>query len=127
MKQFAITALTIVLALGTGAALAQQNMSDMKDMGMQKMDGMKGMDMGGEKATADARAKHRGLGVVKKLDAKSGSVTFDHEPVKSLNWPAMTMAFAVRDTTLLDKLTIGKKVEFEFVKDGREYVVTGVK
>lgn len=129
MKQTAMAALVIALTLGAGAALAQQKMGDMKDMdmGMQKMDGMKSMDMGGQKAMPGAQATHKGLGVVKKLDAKAGSVTFDHEPVKSLNWPAMTMTFAVRDKMLLDKLTVGKKVEFEFVQDGKDHVVTGVK
>ena len=129
MKQTAMTALVIALTLGAGAALAQQKMGDMKDMdmGMQKMDGMKSMDMGGQKAMPGAQATHKGLGVVKKLDAKAGSVTFDHEPVKSLNWPAMSMTFAVRDKMLLDKLALGKKAEFEFVQEGKGYVVTGVK
>lgn len=129
MKQTAMAALVIALTLGAGAALAQQKMGDMKDMdmGMQKMDGMKSMDMGGQKAMPGAQATHKGLGVVKKLDAKAGSVTFDHEPVKSLNWPAMTMTFAVRDKMLLDKLSLGKKAAFEFVQDGKDYVVTGVK
>lgn len=129
MKQTAMAALMIALTLGAGAALAQQKMGDMKDMGMQKMDGMKGMgmDMGGQKAMPGAQATHKGLGVVKKLDVGSGSVTFDHEPVKSLDWPAMTMTFAVKDKMLLDKLAVGKKVEFEFVQDGKGYVVTGVK
>lgn len=129
MKQTAMAALMIALTLGTGAALAQQKMGDMKDMGMQKMDGMKGMgmDMSGQKAMPGAQATHKGRGVVKKLDAGGGSVTFDHEPVKSLDWPAMTMTFAVKDKMLLDKLTVGKKAEFEFVQDGKGYVVTGVK
>lgn len=127
MKQTAMAALMIALTLGAGAALAQQKMGDMKDMGMQKMDGMKSMDMGGQKAMPGAQTTHKGVGVVKKLDAGGGSVTFDHEPVKSLDWPAMTMTFAVKDKMLLDKLTVGKKAEFEFVQDGKGYVVTGVK
>lgn len=109
MKQTAMAALVIALILGAGAVLAQPKMGD------------------GQKTMPGAQATHKGLGVVKKLDPKAGTVTFDHEPVKSLNWPAMTMAFAVRDKTLLDKLTVAKKVEFEFVQDGRGYVVTGVK
>jgi Cu(I)/Ag(I) efflux system protein CusF len=39
----------------------------------------------------------------------------------------MTMGFAVKDKALLDKLAVGKKVEFEFVKEGKGYAVTGVK
>ena len=89
-------------------------------------DGMKGMDMG-DKPAAGAQAAHKATGVVKKVDPKSGTVTLAHEPIKSLNWPAMAMGFQVRDKTLLDKLQPGKKVEFEFVQQGKDYVVTGVK
>lgn len=52
---------------------------------------------------------------------------FAHEPVTSLDWPIMTMSFAVKDRALLDKLAVGKKIEFEFVKEGRSYTVIGVK
>ena len=115
-KQSALLSLLIALATGAAPALAQQKMGDMK-----------GMDMGSEKAMPAAKATHKGIGVVKQVDPKAGSVTFAHEPVKSLNWPAMTMAFSVRDKSILDKLAVDKKVEFEFVKEGKGYVVTGVK
>ena len=39
----------------------------------------------------------------------------------------MTMAFGVKNKSLLSKLAVGKKVEFEFVQKGSEYVVTKVK
>jgi Cu(I)/Ag(I) efflux system protein CusF len=55
-----------------------------------------------------------------------GKVTLAHEAVDSLKWPAMTMAFSVKDKNLFDKLTTGKKVNVEFVKQGPEYVVTAV-
>jgi len=98
---------------------------DMKGMDMKGMD-MKGMDMG-NKPAAGTQTAHKATGVVKKVDAKAGTVTLAHEPVKSLNWSAMTMAFQVKDKTLLDKLQAGKKVEFEFVQQGRDYVITTVK
>jgi Cu(I)/Ag(I) efflux system protein CusF len=64
---------------------------------------------------------------VKKVDKDQGKVTLAHEAVKSLKWPAMTMAFSVKDQSLFDKLAAGKKVNVEFVKQGSEYVVTAVK
>jgi Cu(I)/Ag(I) efflux system protein CusF len=79
--------------------------------------GMKGMD-----ATA-----HEATGMVTKVDAAKGKVTIRHDPVQSLNWPSMTMAFTVKDKKLLDKLAVDNKVGFEFVQRGREYVVTSVK
>jgi len=108
--------LPLVLALVAGTAQAQQKMGDMKNM-----------DMGGQKAMTGAQTTHKGIGVVQQLDTQAGSVTFAHEPVKSLNWPAMTMGFAVKDKALLDKLAVGKKVEFEFVKEGKGYTLTNVK
>ena len=76
---------------------------------------------------AQSAAPHQATGTVKKVDPAKGVVTLAHEPVKSLKWPAMTMGFTVKDKALLDKLQPGKKVEFEFVQQGKDYVVTGVK
>ena len=76
---------------------------------------------------AQSAAAHQATGVVKTVDAKAGTVTLAHDPVKSLKWPAMTMGFQVKDKALLDKLQPGKKIEFEFVQQGKDYVVTAVK
>lgn len=70
---------------------------------------------------------HQATGVVTKTDAANGKVTIRHEAVPSLKWPAMTMAFAVKDPALMNKLSKGTKVEFEFRQEGRDYVVTSVK
>jgi Cu(I)/Ag(I) efflux system protein CusF len=70
---------------------------------------------------------HKTTALVKSVDAANGKVKLAHEPVKSLNWPAMTMNFAVKDPALFDKLTPGKKVEIEFVQQGSSSVVTAVK
>ena len=70
---------------------------------------------------------HPATGVVKSVDRAKNSVMLAHDPVKSLKWPAMTMGFTVKDKALLDKLQPGKKVEFEFVQQGRNYVITSVK
>jgi Cu(I)/Ag(I) efflux system protein CusF len=70
---------------------------------------------------------HRAAGVVKKIDAKSATVSIAHEPVKSLDWPSMTMSFRVADKSLLDKLAADKKIAFEFEQRGKDYVITGVR
>lgn len=67
------------------------------------------------------------VGVVKKVDSAKSTVTLDHEPIKSMNWSAMTMNFPFKDRKLLDKLQTGKKVEFEFVQEGKDCVITSVK
>ena len=51
--------------------------------------------------------------MVKKVDAKVGTVTIDHDPIKALNWPAMTMPFKVADKALLAKMKPGAKVRFQ--------------
>lgn len=68
---------------------------------------------------------HKGTGVVTKVD--KDKVTIKHDPIRSLNWPAMTMAFAVKDKAMLDKVAKDKKVEFEFVQQGQRSVITSIK
>ncbi len=87
----------------------------------------KKMDMKMDKAAATEGTAHKATGVVKSVDRNKGVVTLAHEPVKSLNWPAMTMGFTVKDKMLLDKFAVDKKVEFEFVQQGKDNVITGVK
>ena len=113
-----------------------------KGMNMQGMD-MKGMDMQGMsvekckemmKAGGEPGAKsstmattHRAVAVVKMVDRAHGKVTLSHEAIASLKWPAMTMAFSVKDESLFDKLAAGKQVNVQLAKQGTEYVVFAVK
>lgn len=85
----------------------------------------KGMDQ--QSAQGADAAVHQANGVVKSIDADNGKVTLAHGPVKTLNWPAMTMTFGVKDKGLLDKLSVGKQVQIKFEKQGNAYVITSVK
>ena len=82
--------------------------------------------MGHAQSTTQS-AVHKGVGVVKKVDPARSTITLDHGPIKSLNWPGMTMSFTVRDKALLAQAQPGKKVEFEFVQQGKDYQITSVK
>lgn len=115
MKKLFVHTLVVTLLLPATASIAQQ-----------KTDDMKGMDIGKKQAAA-TQSTHTAVAMVKRVDAKAGTVTLAHEPVKSLNWPAMTMGFKVTDRSLLDKLVEGKKVEVEFKQVGKDYVLTSVK
>jgi Cu(I)/Ag(I) efflux system protein CusF len=120
MKRIAM--LSLVTALAASSAAAAQS-GDMKGMNM-----MKGMDSASKAPDPSGKAPvHRATAVVKDLDPATGKVTLAHGPVKSLQWPAMTMGFAVKDKTLFDKLVVGKKVNVEFTQQGSDYVVTAVK
>ena len=95
---------------------------------MKGMDMKKDMDMKGMKSDKKADGQvHKGTGVVTNVDRTGGKVTLKHDPIKSLNWPTMTMAFGVKDKAMLDKLTKDKKVEFEFVQQGQQFVITSIK
>lgn len=107
-------AFAVAAAVLSGPAQAQQKTDDMKGMNMDK-------PMGSSAKT------HKAVGVVQAVDVKARTVTVAHGPVPSLNWDAMTMTFDVKDKGLLKKFAQGKKVEFEFVEQGENYVVTGVK
>jgi len=116
----AISAAAAVTAVSP-FALAQSD--SMKGM---DMNDHKGMDMKMEKKPASAKV-HKGTGKVTKVDPAGGSVTVAHEPVSTMNWPAMTMTFKAKDKKLLEKVKQGEKVDFEFIQQGKDYVVTAVK
>jgi Cu(I)/Ag(I) efflux system protein CusF len=106
-----LVAVLAVVALGIGGVpMAAAQM---------KHDDMKGMEKGGQ--------THKGTGVVTGIDRNAGKVTLKHDPIKSLNWPGMTMAFAVKDKAMLDKLAKDKKVEFELEQQGQQFVITSIK
>ena len=65
-----------------------------------------------------AAADVQGTGVVKAVDAKAGTVTISHEPIKALGWPAMTMPFKVASPALLEKVAVGRKVQFTLAGAG---------
>src|SRR6266851_3250970 len=144
MKQAQRFALVAVLASSFAAVSpshAQMGGMDMKDMDMEKCKGMdmskckemmgkdkKGMEMQGMGADKKSEAKsHKGAGTVKKVDPASGKVTIAHGPIPTMKWPAMNMTFIVKDKAMLGKFSQDKKVEFEFVEQGSDYVIKSVK
>ena len=82
-------------------------------------------DMGTNRKAATTT--HKGVGVIKDINAADGVVTLAHEPIKSLNWPAMTMGFKVKDKAMVDKIKPGDKVQFTLVQAGKDYVVTEIR
>ena len=89
--------------------------------------GMKGMDMKDHDTHKSQAQTHRGTGTVKSVDAAKGTLTLEHGPIASMNWPAMTMTFKAKDKKMLEGVKPGQKVEFEFESKGKENIVTSVK
>jgi Cu/Ag efflux protein CusF len=58
-----------------------------------------------------AAAPVQAIGVVKSIDARAGSVTIAHDPIRALGWSAMTMAFKA-DPAVLKAVAPGDKVSF---------------
>lgn len=53
-------------------------------------------------------------------------MTIDTEPIDALKLPALGLAFVVYDRTLLERMRSGRRIEFEFVKQGRNFVLVRV-
>jgi len=73
-------------------------------------------------AGVPAGAVHKGRGKVLSADPLSGRVELAHDPIASMQWPAMTMAFQAEDKSQLFSVKPGDRVEFELYpqpnKDG---------
>lgn len=109
MKKTIHSVLSTALLVASLAASA----ADMKGMPM------KDMPMNG----APREKAHHAKGTVKKIHAAKGAVTIAHEPVASLKWPSMTMAFRASPVTL-ETLKPGQVVDFEFVVKGMDATIT---
>ena len=84
-------------------------------------------DMPMKMGDSKAGEVHKGKGTVKSVDHKKGSVSLNHDPIKSMNWGKMTMTFKAKDKAMLDKVKPGAKVEFSFEQHGKDYVITDIK
>lgn len=77
---------------------------------------------------AEAQKSYTVKGEVVAVDKASGKVRLKHEAIPELDWPAMTMFFAVADKLQLDALEVGNQVEFQFVKaNGGAPLITQIK
>jgi Cu(I)/Ag(I) efflux system periplasmic protein CusF len=124
-------AISLAAASGVHAQSGGMKGMDMKDMPMKDMKEMPKKDMSMKDMKGMGAGKqgeaHKGSGTVEKIDTAKGTVTLAHGPVKTMNWPAMTMTFNVKDKAMLDKIKPGAKVEFGFVQSGKDHVVTEIK
>jgi Cu/Ag efflux protein CusF len=70
---------------------------------------------------------HSTVGVVERINQEKGTVTLSHDPVGSLLWPAMTMRYTLQYKSMADQFAEGERVQFDFIKDKAEYVITSLK
>lgn len=62
-------------------------------------------------------------GEIRKVDKDTKKITIKHAPIKSLDMPAMTMVFQVKDAAMLDQLKAGDKINFAADKVNGAYTV----
>lgn len=65
-------------------------------------------------------------GEVRKVDKEAGKITLRHGDIKHLDMPGMTMVFAVKEKSMLDKVQAGDKVRFMVADEKGKMVVTDI-
>lgn len=66
----------------------------------------------------------QGQGVITEIG--NGQITISHQPIPAINWPAMTMAFALTKTVSTTGLRPGQRIRFRLEKQGGNFVVNHV-
>jgi Cu/Ag efflux protein CusF len=66
-------------------------------------------------------------GTVTKVDAAASKITIRHGPIKKFDMDeGMTMVFAVKDKSLLDKAKSGDKIKFDADNVNGQFIVTRI-
>ena len=89
--------------------------------------GRHSVSTGASSASVAASGANAGLamteGEVKNVDKRAGKITIKHGPIANLDMPAMTMAFRVREATILEQIRPGDKIRFEVDRIKGAYTV----
>jgi Cu(I)/Ag(I) efflux system protein CusF len=67
--------------------------------------------MSGMSTAPEVTKTAEGVGLIKAINAKAGTITIKHDPIKALGWPAMTMTFKT-SAALVKDFKAGQKVKF---------------
>ena len=65
-------------------------------------------------------------GEVRRVDREGKKITLKHGPIPNVDMPAMTMAFAVKDAAMLDRVKAGDQVRFRIEKIGETYTLVAI-
>jgi Cu(I)/Ag(I) efflux system protein CusF len=87
-----------------------------------------GMDMSEHHShpsnTAMSEQTIHASGTVKQIADNHESLRIFHDPIPALKWPSMNMPFEVIDHELTHPLSVGDRVDFEFIqKDGKNIIL----
>lgn len=112
MKRHTLTALTLaslIALIGCDQGESPEGAGTEQSGSTQPMDN----------AAAPEGEAHTTSGTVTAVDQSAARVTVDHEPVPSMEWPAMTMQFKVADPELLSDVEDGDEIRFVFMQDDK--------
>lgn len=101
-RQSVLATLAALLLLGSGMALAEPAQHDHHAMAQNDPASQPAAD----------QASHTGFGVLRAINLKDGKVQIAHEAIATLQWPPMTMWFALRDPLPQD-IKVGDEIRFE--------------
>ena len=87
---------------------------------------MGNMQMAATTSSAAPKASAMADGEIRKIDLNAQTITLKHGPIKSMEMPAMTMAYAVKNVALLDKIKVGDKVKFSAEMRETALIITAI-
>ncbi len=110
---------TVTVSLPVGAATVR-----MQTMGNMSMGSRAGSHTTSMSGTVNHYMAH---GRINRVNNSTGEVNITHGPIKTLNWPGMTMSFPVLDKAALSRLRAGEAVDFDLAQgaDG-QYAITRI-
>ena len=65
-------------------------------------------------------------GEVRKIDKDAGKITIKHGEIKHMDMPGMTMVFVAKDKALLDKTSVGARIQFMATNENGQMTVTDI-
>ncbi len=124
MKKFGLSLFSVACLIISSYSLAahheqMQEGHEGHEMHHEGQEGHEGHEMHGELPSVH--------GVVKKINAASGSITLKHADIPNLEMSAMTMGFSVKDAAMLDGLTEGDHVMFQAIAEGGKFIIVSMK
>lgn len=125
MKAKFLAAAAAALLLSTVQASAQST-GGMSQGGMDHGSMGQGGMMGGQGGMMAQPGNALADGEVRKVDKDAGKLTIKHGPIPSMDMPAMTMVYRVKDPAMLDQVKAGDKIRFDAEKVGGAFTVTRI-
>lgn len=77
-------------------------------------------------AVAEAQESVEASGVVKAIVKEHNTIRIFHDPIPQLRWPAMNMAFDVFDPAMMEGISVGDRISFQFTRNGSKNTIVKI-